>query len=151
MTLLHVSTYDPAVAVAKATSASLAMTALDSTNLRATFTAPPSGRVLVRIRGNIHGSGTVPQILFGLLDQAGAVVTRVAPTGLPTWYSGSATTFFVAESVFVVNVPPTASITWDAAYGVETAVSGTALKYGGPNDVTGNNAFGAFIFEVWAA
>lgn len=51
----------------------------------------------------------------------------------------------------VVGLTPNASLTWDAAYGVETAVTSTGLKYGGPNNATANNAFGAFQFEVWAA
>ena len=41
-------------------------------------------------------------------------------------------------------------LTWDAAYGVETAVAATGLKYGGPNNATANDAFGALIFEVWS-
>jgi hypothetical protein len=49
----------------------------------------------------------------------------------------------------VSGLTPSASLTWDAAYGVETGVASTGLKYGGPNDTTANNAFGAFIFEVW--
>ena len=40
---------------------------------------------------------------------------------------------------------------WDAAYGVETVVAVSGLKYGGPNNATANDAFGAFRFEVWAA
>jgi hypothetical protein len=37
--------YDPGSEVTKVTTSALAMTALDTTNLRLTFTAPPSGRV----------------------------------------------------------------------------------------------------------
>jgi hypothetical protein len=50
MALLAGVAYDPAAAVTKATSAALAMTAFDTTNLRVTFTAPANGKVLVRIR-----------------------------------------------------------------------------------------------------
>ncbi len=38
-----------------------------------------------------------------------------------------------------------------AAYGVETLVASTGLKYGGPNNTTANDAFGAFQFEIWEA
>jgi hypothetical protein len=40
MALLAGVAYDPAAAVTKATSAALAMTAFDTTNLRVTFTGP---------------------------------------------------------------------------------------------------------------
>jgi hypothetical protein len=150
MSLLAAATYDPAVAVTKATTAALAMTALDTTNLRLTFTAPGSGCVLVRLQGTLHGATTFPQILLGVMDGA-TVAGRTAPK---VTLSGTAlaTTFAVAEGLFVVSgLTPAASLTWDAAYGVETLVAATGLKYGGPNDATANNAFGAFIYEIWAA
>ena len=37
----------------------------------------------------------------------------------------------------------------DAAYGVETLVASTGIKYGGPNNTTANDAFGGFAFEAW--
>jgi hypothetical protein len=51
----------------------------------------------------------------------------------------------------VTGLTPSATLVWDAAYGVETVVASTGLKYGGPNDTTGDNAFGGFAFEVWSA
>jgi hypothetical protein len=141
--------YDPAVAVSKLTSALLAMTALDTVNLRIAFTVPQSGRVLVRMEGGIHGATTLPQILLGVL-QGATVIARKAPK-----IGGgnlAATNIYTAEAVFVVDgLTPGANLTWDAAYGVETVVASTAIKYGGPNNTTLNDAFGAFSFEVWAA
>ena len=78
MAVLAAISYDPATAVTKATSATLAMTALDTTNLRLTFTVPSSGRVWVQMVGTIHGATTFPQILFGVL-QGATVRARVAP------------------------------------------------------------------------
>jgi hypothetical protein len=147
--LLTSANYDPATAVSKATSALLAMTALDTTNLRVSFNAPTSGAVLVRMQGVLHGSSTVPQILMGILEGS-TVVRRVAPsvqTG-----SLTSTSMQAVEALFVVaGLSPGAPYVWDAAYGVETAVSSTGLKYGGPNNTTGNDAFGAFLFEVYEA
>jgi hypothetical protein len=142
--------YDPAVAVNKATTSLLALTALDTTNLRLTFTVPASGKVLVRLKGQTHGATTMPSILLGVLEGA-VVVGRGAPLG-GLVNTAVATAIVSQEVTFVVSgLTPGASKTWDAAYGVEILVANTGLKYGGPNDTTTNNAFGGFSFEVWSA
>lgn len=149
MSCLAAALYDPAVAVSKATTAAIAMTALDTTNLRLTFIVPDSGRVLVRLAGTLHGATTCPQILLGVMDGAN-VVARVPP--VLGGGNVAATTLMRAETTFVVSgLTPLASLTWDAAYGVETVVASTGLKYGGPNSATANNAFGAFQYEIWRA
>lgn len=149
MALLTGINYDPATAVSKATSVALAMTALDTTNLRASFLAPDSGNVLVRLQGTLHGSSSIPSVFLGVMDGS-TVVRRVTATVDVSTASSSYQ--HRAEAVFTVTgLTPGAALTWDAAYGVETAVSSTGLKYGGPDDATANNAFGAFVFEVWEA
>ena len=148
MGLLTSALYDPSVAVSKATTAALAMTALDTTNLRLAFTVPSSGRVLVRLQGTLHGATTFPQILLGVLEGS-TVRGRVSPAGLVNG-NLAATTFLTVEAAFPVSgLTPAANLTWDAAYGVETLVASTGLKYGGPNNTTANDAFGAFVFEIW--
>lgn len=149
MGLLAGTFYDPAAAVTKATSALLAMTAMDTTNLRLSFTVPNNGRVMVRIAGVLHGAATFPQILLGVLEG-----TTVRGRSAPILGGGNlaATTLMLAESVFLVTgLTPGASLTWDAAYGVETIVASTGIKYGGPNNTTTNDAFGGFAFEIWEA
>lgn len=152
MALLGAKLYDPATAVTKATSALLAMTALDTTNLRIPFTVPANGAVLVRLQGVVHGGTATPwfpQILLGVLSGS-TVAGRVAPAGLPQGPLQAATTLLPVEALFTVSgLAAGAALTWDAAYGVETVATGSALKYGGPNDATVNNAFGAFIFELY--
>jgi hypothetical protein len=150
MACLGAVLYDPAVAVTKSTTALLAMTALDTTNLRITFTVPASGRVLVRIQTLVHGATTFPTILLGVLEGS-TVIARVSPIGgLKT--TAVATAQSTQEATFVVpGLSPGASKTWDAAYGVEILLAATGIKYGGPNDATTNNAFGAFIYEIWEA
>ncbi|QIM22875.1 hypothetical protein G7075_19980 [Phycicoccus sp. HDW14] len=148
MSLLAGKAYDPATAVSKATTAALAMTAIDTTNLRVAFTAPANGTALVRLQGTLHGATTYPQILLGVVSGA-TVLGRVAPAGLVNGVA-AATTFLTVEAQFLVTgLTPGSAQTWDAAYGVETAVASTGLKYGGPNNTTANDAFGAFLFEVW--
>lgn len=150
MSCLGSKVYDPATAVNKVTTAALAMTALDTTNLRIVFTVPASGRVFVRLMGTVHGATTFPTILLGVLEGA-TVIARVCPIGgLKT--TAVATAMVTQEATFVIEgLTPSQQKTWDAAYGVETLVASTGLKYGGPNNATANDAFGAFIFEVWEA
>jgi hypothetical protein len=141
--------YDPAVAVTKGSAAS-ALTAFDTTNARIMFTVPASGRVLVRIGCVVHGATTFSSILLGVMEGA-TVKGRVCPIGgLKT--TAVATAMATQEASFVVGgLTPAAQLTWDAAWGVETFVANSLIKYGGPNDGTANNAFGALIFEIWEA
>jgi hypothetical protein len=149
MACLASALYDPAVAVTKSTAALLAMTALDTTNLRLSFVVPASGRVLVRLQGTLHGAATFPQILLGILEGANVKMRKAPMLGGGNL---AATTLMAAEAVAVISgLTPGANLTWDAAYGVETIVAATGLKYGGLNDALANNAFGGFSFEVWAA
>jgi hypothetical protein len=147
--LLAAKAYDPATAVTKATSALLAMTALDTVNLRNTFTVPANGIVHVRLRGVVHGAATFPQILLGVLEGA-TVRGRMAPAG-EVQGNLAATTLMAIEALLpVTGLTPGASLTWDAAYSVETIVAATGIKYGGPNNATANDAFGAFVFECYS-
>lgn len=147
MNLLAGKLYDPAVSVSKATTALLAMTALDTTNLRLAFTVPPSGIVRVRLVGVLHGATTYPQIVLGVLEGA-TVRGRMAP--MTGGGNLAATSMQQCEAIFVVTgLTPGASLNWDAAYGVETVVAATGLKYGGPNNTTANDNFGGFAFEIW--
>jgi hypothetical protein len=147
--LLGAKLYDPTTAVSKATTSALAMTAIDTTNLRIAFTVPTNGAVLVRLGGTIHGATTFPQILLGVLEGS-TVRGRTAPSGFLAG-TALATTFMPVEALFVVSgLTSGAALTWDAAYGVETLVASTGLKYGGPNNTTANDAFGGFRFEVWS-
>jgi hypothetical protein len=139
--------YDPATAVSKSTAALLAMTAFDTTNLRIAFTAPASGNVLVRIRCNLEGATTYAQLLLGVLSGA-TVMGRGDPIGgLET--TALSTGMMVQEAEFLVKGLSGAQ-TFDAAYGVETLVASTGIKYGGPNDTTADNAYGGLLFEIWS-
>ncbi len=148
--LIASTLYDPSTAVTHNTTAALAMTALDTTNLRHTFTVPASGRVLVRLRGVVHGATTFPQIMLGVMEGATVIGRDHATGGIKT--TAVATAQLAQESMFVVDgLTPATSKTWDAAYAVETLVAATGLKYGGPNNATTNDAFGGFLYEIWEA
>lgn len=148
--------YDPATAVSKSTAANIAVTALDTTNLRCSFTTPASGAgsafVAVRLRGMWSGSSATPTgVHFAVLDGA-TIKLRAAPLGgFTNAGTIAATDHYVGEAMAVIGVSPSTSYDWDAAYAVETAQTGSNLKYGGPNDTTQDNAYGGYGFEVWAA
>jgi hypothetical protein len=148
MNLLAGTTYDPAAAVTKATSALLAMTAVDTVNLRLTVAVPPSGRVLWKVDGGaLHGAATFPAILVGVMEGA-TVRGRKAPECDVT--NLAATSFASVRSEgLITGLVPAASLVLDLAYAVETIVAATGWKYGGPNDATANNAFGGITFTVW--
>lgn len=146
--------YDPATAVTSASAASLlAMTALDTTNLRLSFTVPGSGRVLVRERVVVTGgTSTLPAIHLGVLQGANVKGRQAA---FNNWNNGGAnvsTDFAIQHAEFVVaGLTPGASLTWDAAYGVETVAASFTLAYGGPDNTVASDAYGGFNFEVWSA
>jgi hypothetical protein len=150
MACLGAKNYDPAVAVTKSTAALLAITAMDTVNLRIAFPVPASGRVLVRLQGTLHGAATYPQVLLGVLEGA-TVIARKAPMAGLLGVAAAATFCNVEVLATIEGLTPGAAKTWDAAYGVESVVAATGIKYGGPNNATVNDAFGAFTFEVWEA
>jgi hypothetical protein len=147
MNLLGAKLYDPGSAVSKSTASLLAMTAFDTTNLRITCTVPAHGMVRFRIRCAITGATTTPSIMLGVLNGA-TVVGRVAPL-LQQVTNNVATTIVVADAEFTATGLTPGSTNFDAAYGVEVVVASTNIKYGGPNNTTTNDAWGAFVFEVW--
>lgn len=140
--------YDPAAAANKVTTAKLAMTAIDTTNLRLAFTVPASGRVLVHLSGTVHGATTFPQIMLGVLEGS-TVRARHAPLATVGGTALASTRMSLESWIPVTGLTPAASLTWDAAYAVELEVAATGLKYGGPNTNSADDAFGAFVFEVW--
>lgn len=146
MNLIAGKLYDPAVAVSKATTSAIAMTALDTTNLRLSVTVPAHGMVLVRLKGSLHGATTLPQIVLGVME--GATVRGRAAAMLGGG-NIAATSIVACWAEFLVTGLTPGAVNWDAAYGVETVVASTGLKYGGPNNTSANDAFGGFAFEVW--
>ncbi len=151
--LLAWANYDPGTADAsKLLSSNLAMTALDTTNLRLTFVCPSSGNVQVRLRGTASGTtGATANWTFGVLDGA-TVRGRIRGAGgyWDTATSPVATSQWAHEGVFLVTgLTPGTSYTWDAAYGVDATQASGALKWGGPDDSTQDNAWGGFSYDIW--
>ncbi len=149
MNLLAAANYDPTGgAVSKVTTSLIAMTALDTTNLRLAFTVPAHGMVHVRMSGVHHGSTTTAQLFLGCLEGT-TLRGRASPT--PNLLGTAiATTRTKLEVAYTITGLTPGAATWDAAYGVEIVSSaGGAIKYGGPNNTTTDDAFGGFNFEIW--
>jgi hypothetical protein len=145
--LLKAALYDPAGAVSKATSSLLAMTAFDTTNLRLAITVPAHGMVRFVLRCALEGATTFPQVLLGVMNGA-TVIGRVTPL-VTINGTALATTRLALWADFTVTGLTPGAMNVDAAYGVEILLAATNIKYGGPNDTTTNNAWGAFVFEAW--
>lgn len=147
MNLLGAILYDPGTAVAKSTASLIAMTALDTTNLRLAITVPAHGYVLIRMHTVVHGATTFPSIMLGVLDGA-TVRGRVSPT-LGLGNTAVATARVSCDAEFTMTGLTPGAMNLDAAYAVDIVVASTNLRYGGPNDTTTDNAWGAFVFEAW--
>jgi hypothetical protein len=140
--------YDPAGAVSKATSSLIAMTAFDTTNARITFVAQTTA-VLWRVRCNLSGATTMPSVLLGVMDGA-TVKGRAAPIGGIPGTAVATTNIGLEASGVITGLTRGTSFSYDAAYSVDIVLAATNIHYGGPNDTTANNAWGALQFEIWA-
>lgn len=147
MNLLGAVLYDPGTAVTKGAAASV-MAAFDTTNARILFTVPPSGRVRVLIGTTLHGATTYSQIMLGVMEGS-TIKGRIVPQSVQNGTALATTMLSVRGDFIVPGLTPGAALTWDAAWAIETFVTASLIKYGGPNDTTANNAFGALQFEIW--
>jgi hypothetical protein len=151
MAILGALNYDPSGGAQWATSTATAMTAFDTTNLRITFTAPASGRVMVRMAAVVTGGVAMPQVVFGALD--GATVKGRAHArgfGRTSTATYGSTDIFPVEALFAVTgLTASTSYTWDAAFSCERGQSSSVIQIGGPNDTTAGNAWGGFQYEIY--
>jgi hypothetical protein len=149
MRLIASTLYDPTggAVVSKSTASAIAMTALDTTNLRLSVTVPSHGKVRVVMRGCVSGATTFPSIVLGVLE--GATLRGRVPPKQVLGNTAVATALVHIEADYTLTGLTPGAANWDAAYGVETAVASTGIKYGGPNNTTAGDAAGGFLFEVW--
>lgn len=145
MILLAQTLYDPAAAASKSTAALLALTAFDTSKLRHIVEAPASGRLFVRIAGAIEWVAKVPEIMIGVKEGVGTW-GRVTP--LITFVGSTRATFEARFIISGLNAGTLYSL--DAAYAVQVADAGSSIRYGGPDDNAGANAWGGISYEIWA-
>lgn len=106
------------------------LTALDTTNLRATFTAPPSGRALVRLTGDPD----VQNVVWGLLSGSTAKGPAIYPT------ANSTPSGVVSVPFLITGLSGSVSLDWAAYYAFNL---GTAVLQTSPTTPA--------TMEVWAA
>lgn len=147
MNLLNAILYDPATVATHNTTALLAMTAFDTTNLRLNVVVPSHGFVRFRIAFQITGATTFPQVHAGVMNGS-TVVARVTPVCVVNG-TAVATTRMACVADFVVGGLTPGSTNFDAAYGVDLVIASTSIKYGGPDNTTATDAYGAFVFEAY--
>lgn len=124
------------------TTTAAAMADVDATNLTVTFTAPPSGKVLVRLEA-LSDPPSANAMHWGLRDASGLVAGSV------TQYIGYATAANDNLDRRHVTIPVT-GLTPGTAYTFRWAArvtAGTGTLYHG-TDAT--NSFGTMVMEVWA-
>lgn len=107
-------------------------TDVDAINLAVSFTAPPSGRVLVRLNGSKYASAGDQHFWSVRLAAANIAEQYVSSLGTSLHH--------ISAPFYIGGLTPGAALTykWGWRQG-----SGTAYLYGGPT-------MGAFVMEVWA-
>lgn len=132
--LLGQAYYDPGSATT-ITTTSTTFAAMDTTNLRCAFTAPASGKVIIKYGCWINGT----QPTIGFLD--GSTVKGCV---LLATING-----FQMGSKLITGLTPGVSYNYDLAYASSTGGLTTTAKYGG--GLTAGNEFGAAFIEAWSA
>ena len=96
----------------------------------------------------MQGATTLPRIHLGILDGA-TLRGRGTPAG---GFPAILATTIVAQEVsyLITGLNPGDTETWDMAYGVDILLASTNLKYGGPDNASGANAWGACRIEIWS-
>lgn len=139
--LLAVKSYNPSGGVVTKTFTSTP-TAIDTTNMRATFTAPVSGNVVVKMGGGrllANNSNPHLVVLDGATVKASQIVAA-ANVGL----------FAPFASFLVTGLTPGTSYSFDFGIMDTNLTSASTLQYGyaTSNPVDGT---GPVILEVWTA
>ncbi len=131
--LLAYTVYNPGTAETKSTSSGTFVDA-DATNLKVTFTAPSSGKVLIRVSAVADNSGSAVEQYWNLRDAGG----DVAGTAAGVWQGPELGR--PAFVTIVTGLTPGNSYTYKL--GFRRVGTGTAYIYIGGD-------YGAFVMEVW--
>ena len=131
--LLGSAYYEPG-SVATYTTTSTTFAAIDTTNLRVTFTAPASGNVIIKFGAWING--TQPDL--GVLE--GSTVRALSLCGtLASQQAGTKK---------ITGLTPGVSYTYDLAFASTTGGVTTTVKAGGA--LTSAAGYGPAFIEIWA-
>lgn len=125
--LLVVTSYNPGTGVT-ASNPGTSFVDIDATNMKVTFTAPPSGAVLVKMEAGIIPPGDF-DYYWGLRDSGGDVAGSDVHVIYGLTAGPSGTDIRLAGSVVMTGLTPAASYTWKWAH---KASGGTdaGIQYG---------------------
>jgi hypothetical protein len=141
--LLACKTYDPVGPRTISTAAnSTAPEDVDPKNLSVTFTAPPSGAVLVRLTG-LASRAKAGYVVWNLRAGSGDV-PRSAATVHTTGNYGR-----VTHAVTITGLTPGQRCTWKWGQRITDAAGSAQLRVGGGDHAT--TPYGPATMEVWAA
>lgn len=136
--LIGLTSYNPGAATVVARN-STTFADVDATNLVVAFTAPPSGKVLVRLSGSVNTDiGGAAQAQWNLRDSVGDIAnTKVYASGNSQGYLG------VTRSIVATGLTPGTAYSWKWGHAVEvTGGAGVRTGFGGSH--------GPAVMEVWA-
>lgn len=132
-TVLGSTYYDPN-SVATYTTTSTTFAAVDTTNLRVTFTAPPSGNVIVKFGGWLNGTQPDMGVLEGSTVRAVSLMASINSYG--------------NASKKITGLTAGTSYTYDLAFASTTGGLTTTFKAGGGLSSAG---YGACYIEIISA
>lgn len=141
--LLAVASYNPATRVNAA--ATGAATALDTTNLRASFTVPASGAVILTMTGWVYA--TAGNVLnWAVLSGASTVAGSDA--GIHYHTATGEVQHRVVHRAYISGLTAASTATWDFAHYRTFGSGSIGTQYGGTAS-TGNP--GPISMEIWSA
>lgn len=140
--LLAIKSYNPNPAVS-VTNGTTTEADVDATNLVITFTAPASGKVIVRLCAACNLAGATA-VIWILRTTAGVIVpgSRSQVTGTATWTRPG-------YAALITGLTPSASYTWRWGFHVSADTATATIAYG--DNPASTNPRGPAVMEVWAA
>lgn len=143
MGLLGVVAHNPTTA-ASYTTTSATFVDIDATNLKYTFLAPPTGKVLHRLTGTVNISTSTAALLWGLRDATGFI----SRTGVNV----QANNLNQKLSAVIIETGLTPGQSYERRWAWRSHSSSfTSTMYaGGPDTGAGGAEYGASSMEAWA-
>lgn len=137
--LLAVTSYNPATQTATSTTSS-SLTDVDATNLAVTFTAPSTGKVLVRLSAVSLTNAVEQPAYWGLRVGAADVADSTVNAGAD---GGSTIDQAASRAILVTGLTSGTSYTYKWAQKTSNGAYTTYTRYGGLS--------GGAVMEVWSA
>lgn len=148
MSLLGAVYYNPTTRVGVQPLAVTGLTAIDTSNLRISFTAPATGRVMVRMQAAIvrADTGYAPNQFVGVLRGSTNLGVTLPFVSGDQFLSGSTLLRTWTAAMPVTGLTAGSAQTWDAAIQCTVANGSGGIFYGGGNTAS---QVGGFAFEIY--